>query len=77
MAALKLMVNTLFLEGHGGALGQDWNMGKEIVTMEGVRWAVSLFSPIKRPGLDMLVPMVLLRGLEDMGSHLYEILVAS
>lgn len=43
--------------------------------MEGVRWVINSFSPFKSPGLDVLVPVLLWRGLEEMGSRLLAILV--
>lgn len=44
------------------------------MTMEGVGWVVSSFSQEPRPGQSGAV--LLQRGLQEMGSRLYEIIVA-
>jgi hypothetical protein len=39
------------------ATADDWNMSKEVVTPNKIKWAINSFDPYKSPGLDGIQPM--------------------
>jgi hypothetical protein len=39
------------------ATADDWNMSKEVVTPNKIKWAINSFDPYKSPGLDGIQPV--------------------
>lgn len=75
---LRCLINTHFPgateqpmeELHNGRssieypLYASWTLAKEIVNLEGLRWAIGSFKDFKTPGHDQTVPALLKQGLD-------------
>jgi len=53
---------------------EDWEIAQEIVTEERLKWAISLYAPLKSPGLDGIFPALLQKGLDIILSRLIPLL---
>lgn len=56
---------------------ENWNVAGRIVTLSGVKWALSKFSPFKSPGGDGIFPALLQRAPDSLHAIVCELLRAS
>jgi hypothetical protein len=56
---------------------EDWAVSRRIISYDKLKWAVFSFQPYKSPGIDGIMPIMLLQGFELLAGKLLMLLRAS